>query len=273
MGSAVTVDEVTGGKALARFVELPQALHGEDPRFAPLVMGWERYRLDRRRNPALESVEVAFLLARRLGRPVGRIAVYDDGRFGSWWVDDDHDVASALVGAAREWLVEQGCTAMVGEAVQVAGFETPGVTGRPWHPPHLARLLEDLDFESVEDVPSWRLPVSAAGPELPLSDDVPGEAGSYTDPRLVLDGIAAVPDLSDALRTAGLRSAWSLAKRARAREWATAVVVRCTADPAVAVPALQLAAGRAGYREVVAPWSPNPTAAPETLHRTYRHTW
>lgn len=275
MGSAVTVEEVTGGKALARFTELPQALHGDDDRFAPLVMAWERYRLDRRRNPGLESTAAAYLLARRLGRPVGRIAVYEDGRFGSWWLDDDRGVAEALVDAARAWLTEHGCTSMEGPdaGVQVAGHDVAGVTGRPWHPPHLAGLLEELGFEAVADHPTWRLPTTESGPELPPSDDVPGEAGSYADPRLVLDGIAAVPDLAPALRSAGLRSAWSLAKRARAGDWDTAVVVRCTADPAVVVPALQGAAGRAGYTAVIAPWSPDPAAAPEAVHRTFRLRW
>lgn len=274
MGSAVTVEEVAGGKALARFAELPQALHGDDPRFAPMVMAWERYRLDRRRNPYFDSGDAAFFLARRLGRPVGRIAVYDDGRFGSWWVDDDLAVAEALVDTARGWLSEQGCTSMEGEEpLQVDGHGVPGVTGRPWHPPHLTRLLEELGFEGVADRPTWRLPVVGAGSALPLSDDVPGEAGSYADPRLVLEGIAAVPDLSDALRSAGLRSAWSLAKRARAGRWDTAVVVRCTDDPAVTVPALQAAARRAGYREVVAPWSPSPAEAPDTVHRVYSLGW
>lgn len=274
MGSAVTVEEVIGGKALARFVELPQALSGSDARFAPLLMAWERYRLDRRRNPDLESRDAVYFLARRLGRPVGRVAALDDGGFGSWWVDDDRAVAEALVEAARAWLTEQGCRSMEGpdDGVQVAGHEVAGLTGRPWHPPHLARLLEELGFEAAEDRPTWRLPVTDAGPALPLSDDLPGEAGSYADPRLVLEGVAAVPDLSDALRTAGLRSAWALAKRARERDWDTAVLVRCTGEPPVVVPALQAAAGRAGYRELIAPWSPEPVP-PETVHRTYRLRW
>jgi hypothetical protein len=286
MGSVVTVDEVTGGKALARFTELPHALHGDDPRFAPMVMAWERYRLDRRRNPFFESGDAACFLARRLGRPVGRIVAHlaepgGDGRFGAWWVDDDPAVAEALVVAARDWLTEQGCASMTGPwtfteaeeaGVQVDGHEVPGLTGRPWHPPHLARLLEELGFEGVEDRPTWRLPVTVAGPELPLDADLPGQAGSYADARLVLAGIAAVPDVAPALRTAGLRSAWSLAKRARAGDWDTAVVVRCTADPAVAVPAMQAAAGRAGYQEVIAPWS-STGDPPEAVHRTYRLTW
>ena len=287
MASVLAVEEVERGKALARFTELPHALSGGDERFAPMVMAWERYRLDSRRNPYFETGEAACFLARRMGQPVGRIAAHlaepgGPGRFGFWWVDDDAHVAAALVEAAQTWLAAQGCASMEGPwsfttedegGVQAAGHEVRGLTGRPWHPPHVARLLEDAGLVAQEDRPTWRLPATESGPELPPSDDLPGQAGSYADARLVLQGIAAVPDVAGALRTSGLRSAWSLAKRARARDWGTCTVVRCSADAAVAVPALQAAAGSAGYTSVIAPWSPDPSAAPEAVHRTYRLSW
>jgi hypothetical protein len=287
MAPVVVVEEVERGKSLARFTELPHALSGGDARFAPMVMAWERYRLDRRRNPYFETGDAACFLARRMGKPVGRIAAHQEepdgpGRFGFWWVDDDAHVAAVLVEAAQTWLAAQGCTSMEGPwsftaddegGVQVAGHDVPGLTGRPWHPPHLARLLEATGFVPQDDRPTWRLLATERGPELSPSDHLPGQAGSYADARLVLQGIAAVPDVAGALRTSGLRSAWSLARRARARAWEACTVVRCDADPATAVPALQAVAGSAGYTSVVAPWSPDPNTEPEAVHRTYRLTW
>lgn len=287
MAPVVVVEEVAGGKALARFTELPQALHGGDHRFAPLVMAWERYRLDARRNPYFERGDGRFFLARRMGRPVGRITAHVDepdgpGRFGFWWVDDDADVAAALVQAAQAWLASQGCSSMTGPwsftpaeeaGAQVAGHEVPGVTGRPWHPPHLAVHLEALGFTAVADHPTWRLPTTGDGPVWPEAGDRPGQAGAYADPRLVLEGISAVPDVAEALRTTGLRGAWRLARTAKEAAWEVATVVRCEVDPAAAVPALCAAAGRAGYRWLVSPWSPDASAAPEAVHREYRLTW
>src|SRR5690606_36272128 len=145
--------------------------------------------------------------------------------------DDDRAVAEALVGAARTWLAEQGCSSMTGPlsftaaeewGVLVDGFDVAGVTGRPWHPPHLARLLVDLGGEEVERRSTWRLPAIDLGVELPLSPDRPGHAGGYADPRLVLEGVAAVPDLSDVLRQPRLRGALAVARRARAGDWQTA---------------------------------------------------
>ena len=286
----MAVEEVTGAPARRRFTELPHALSGADPRFAPLLMAWERYRVDGRRNPYLDGGEAALFIARRLGQPAGRIAAHlaepgGEGRFGFWWVDDDAEVAVALVDTARAWLGERGCSSMTGPwsfteddeaGLLVEGYDVPGLTGRPWHPPHLAGRLEALGFRGIEDRPTWRLPVAAHGDAAPPSSSgtaaSPGQAGAYVDRRLVLDGIAAVPDLADALRASGLRSAWSLAKRARAGEWTTGTVVRCTDDPAIAVPALRAAAGAAGYRWLVAPWT-DAAAPPEAVHRVYRADW
>ena len=107
----------------------------------------------------------------------------------------------------------------------------------PGTPRHLARRLEALGFDAVTDRPTWRLATTEVGPAVaPSGDDPPGHAGTYVDARLVLDGIAAVPDVAEALRTSGLRGAWSLAERARAGDWDVATVVRCDGEPAIAVP-------------------------------------
>ena len=92
-------------------------------------------------------------------------------------------------------------------------------------------------------------------------------AGPYADQGLVLDRIAAVPDLAP-----GLRDARGFARRARRAEWDTAVVVRVDGPPADLVPALVAAAGAAGYRWVLSPWTPDPGSPPETVHAVYGKT-
>jgi hypothetical protein len=75
--------------------------------------------------------------------------------------------------------------------------------------------------------------------------------------------VAAVPDLTAA------GSPWAMAKRAKRGGWDGCTVVRCDGDPSLLVPAVQAAAGLAGYQWVVAPWSPDPKAPPETLHARF----
>jgi hypothetical protein len=284
---AVTVEEVTGGKGRVRFTELPHALHGNDPRWAPPITAWERYRLDRHRNPYFTWGDAAYFLARRRGRPCGRVAAHvaepeGVGAFGFWSLADDPEVASALLEATRTWLDERGCRTMRGPSsftdddepgVLVAGHHIAGLTGRPWNPPWEAGLLEEAGGVAVDETLTWRLATTAEGSLPARTDQRPGQAGSYLDPRLVLDGIAAVPDVAASLRTTGLRSAWGLARKARTASWDEAVVVRCDGDPRICVPGLLGVAGRAGYRSVVAPWSPDPSAPPETVHRRYRFAW
>jgi hypothetical protein len=284
----VDVTEVDGRKELARFVELPQALHGHDPRFAPPVMAWERFRLDPRRNPYFERGDAAYLLARQGGRVVGRIAAHvphdgAEGRFGFWCIADDDRVADALLDRAREWLAHRGCRSMQGPlsfdegdepGVRVAGFDVAGRTGLPWHPEWEARRLEAGGGRRTEEQPMWEVPLAGTADRAPVGgSEPPPQAGSYGDPSLVLEDIAAVPDVAGALRSSGLRSAWSLARRARERAWDTAVVVDHPADAAPAVARLaEVAAGR-GYQTLVAPWSPAPARPPEVVHARYEFRW
>jgi hypothetical protein len=284
--AGVAVEEVRRGKALVRFTDLPQHLYGEDPRFAPPVAAWERYRTARR-NPYFDRGDAQLFLARRGGQPVGRNAAHvpeegAEGRFGLWSCTDDAAVAAELVEAARGWLREQGCTAMVGPlsfepedepGALVAGDGVLGTTGRPWRPAHEALRLVDALGKVVVAVEerTWRLPVGPGGAVAPEpSGPAPGQAGSYGAPRLVLGPSAAVPDLSGALRGSRVSSAWSLARRVRDRDWEGCTIVRCEGDPGELVPGLLAAAAAAGYRWVVSPWSPDPAAAPETVHRRYR---
>jgi len=287
MAPAVAVEEVHGAPARRRFVELPHVLDGADRRFAPLVLAWERSRIDRHRNPALEGREWTLLLARRSGRPVGRIGAHlaegsADGWFGHWWVDDDPATAEALLDAASGWLAEHGATSMTGpitvtpeqeQGLLVEGFDVPGLTGRPWHPPRLAEALVRAGFAPARRHPAWRLGVLVA----PGAGQPPGRrrptaaldpAGPYADPRLVLPGIRAVPDVAEVLRRARGRGSLAAALRARAGDWSTAVVVGPVEDPERAVPALLEVSSGAGYRWLVAPWSPD-DRGPETVHATF----
>lgn len=287
----VTVTEAVGRRELARFVELPRALAGDDERFAPPIVAWERYRVDARRNPYFEDGEAGLFLARRDGRLVGRIAAHRPGsegpaRFGFWWVADDRAVAEALLDAARTWTAERGGTSMSGPlsfeaddepGVLVEGFDAPGRTGLPWHPDWQHRLLEEAGATLVERRPSWALELEAAtrssGPApRGAAGSTPPQAGGYGDPALVVAGAAAVPDVAAGLRSSHLRGAWALARRARDRSWDDAVVVAWDGDDGAAA-ALVSAAAAAGYRRLHAPWSPDPAAPPAVVHARYELRW
>jgi hypothetical protein len=217
-------------------------------------------------------------LARRGGHVVGRIAGHHlDGDpaawFGAFDCADDAEAASALVRAVTDWAAELGAARLEGPAlyspadgdagILVEGFEHPGGTGRPWHPPWYAEHLVAARLEPTgPPMPRWRLTV---GGTTTMSGDgpVPPHAGRLADPRLVLAGpegdVAAVPDVSAAGRAMSLR-------RPTRTECA---VVRCDGDPAVLVPALLGAAAAAGYQRAWSPWCPEGDRPPDTVHRLF----
>jgi hypothetical protein len=88
--------------------------------------------------------------------------------------------------------------------------------------------------------------------------------GRFVDPRIVLPGIVAVPDLTPARN-----SAIALARRAKRHEWEGCTIVAIDGEPAELVPQLQAAAHGAGYEWVVSPWSPDPASSPETRHARF----
>jgi hypothetical protein len=238
-------------------------------------MTYERARVDGRRNPTLGDGEVRYLLARRLGRVAGRLLVHEDGRFGCFDAADE-EAALALLAAAPE--AARGPVSFADEVdgALVDGFDVAGATGRPWHPPWLATALEAAGFERSVERPMWRLDLAqpfvrrspapgAGGRGKNDEGQQPLVAGPHGDRRLVLAGIAAVPDLAP-----GLRDARGFARRARRAEWETAVIVRVDGVEAELVPDLMAAAADAGYRSVLSPWTPDPAAPPETIHAVYQ---
>jgi hypothetical protein len=294
MIAMVTVEAVQGRVARRRFVELPWALHRHEPLWAPPLARFEHWRLDGHRNPFFTAGgEAELFVARRLGKVAGRVSAHvraagdEDGWFGFYDAVDDDEVAAELVAAARTWLVDRGCRTITGPAsfttdveygVLTSGHDVAGLTGRPWHPPwygaHLERLLPTVGGTRS----TWRLdPAAVAAPpghvDLTSLGSLPSISGPYGDPRLVLRGdagtIAAVPDLASDLRGAGVRSTAALARRARRRDWDTCTVVACSGPPEVLVPALAAVAADADYQTLVAPWSPDPGAPPETVHTLF----
>ena len=271
MGRALTVavEEVRRADQRRRFHELGRVLFASEPRWAPPVVAYERWLFDRR-HPYRRDADLTRFLVRRRGQVVGRVCAHkrsdsDDGWFGAFECGDDERAVVALVGAARDWLAEHGATSITGPAtftpadeagVLLAGFEHPGGTGRPWHPPWYEAHLGTAGLKSGEHtVRRWRLDANPVGYELEAGGPLPPQAGRFADARIVLAGppgaIAAVPDVAPSLRTHSLRGF-----RQQLATVEEVAVVRCEGDPTVLVPALLRAAAEAGYRTVWAPWSP-----------------
>ncbi|MEM6944983.1 MAG: dATP pyrophosphohydrolase, partial [Pseudomonadota bacterium] len=142
------------------FVELPGQLSTGDPNWIePLHL--DRLELiDPAKNPFFEHAEAEFWLARRDGRPVGRISAQVDrlspnhdgtpvGSFGQIALEDDAELAATLFATAEAWLRERGVGVVRGPfdlsineecGLLVDGFDTPPFMLMP----HNARFLPGL---------------------------------------------------------------------------------------------------------------------------------
>jgi hypothetical protein len=277
----VFVEEVRGRAAFKRFFEFAYVQFLSEPRWSAPLVAYERKRIDPHHR-FFDLGDGEYFLARRGGKPAGRITAHiaakgdKEGWFGFYDAADDPNVTAALVDHAAAWLREHGCTTMTGPAsftvqddpgVLVEGFDVAGTTGRPWHPPWYAAHLEAAGLHRTDERRTWRLSPEAAGEVPPRAGGTPALAGRFADPRIVLPGIAAVPDLTPARN-----SVIALARRAKSQQWDGCTIVEVDGDPAELVPQLQGAAADAGYAWIVSPWSPDPAAPPETAHAHFTTT-
>ncbi len=166
-----------GGRARAEFLDLPYRLHGRDPAFVPPLRRDARHLFDRARHPFFRHAEAAFFVARRAGRPVGRVEAvvnhahnrfHDDrvGFFGAFECEDAPPTAAALLERAAAWLGARGRDVMRGPVthstneqcgLQVEGFDAPAFVGMPQNPAYYAALLEGAGLRKAKDLHAWGL--------------------------------------------------------------------------------------------------------------------
>jgi GNAT superfamily N-acetyltransferase len=93
----------------------------------------------------------------------------DWGMFGFLELEDDPEVAGALLDAAAEWLAERGRDRMIGpmdftmndeSGVLIEGHDREPFIRQPWHPPHYQRLCEEAGLEKEVDLLMWELHIT-----------------------------------------------------------------------------------------------------------------
>ncbi len=218
----VEVTAVSGRRDLKAFIELPFRLHANHPLWVPPLKLERRLFLNRRMNAFFTHGEAEYFLARRDGRVVGRISAqvnhaFNDyqqknwGWFGFLELEDDQEVAEALLDAAQAWHRERGRERMVGPAsfamndesgVLIEGYDLRPMIVQPWNPPYYQQLMERAGMTKAMDLLMWNLEVSDRAKVLPvifeLAEKVESEHGIRVRPmrrrqlRKDMDAFAAV---------------------------------------------------------------------------------
>ncbi len=181
----VTIERVRSRADLDAFIQLQLDLYRDDPRFVAPIVAERRDFLDPAKNPFLQHAELELFVAKKAGRPVGRVAAINDplynqfhntevGFFGMFESIDDSGVASALLDAAAEWVAQKGMKQVLGPVnlsfnhdcgVLVEGFEHPPAMMMPYNPPFYDRLIREANFAKSKDLYAYELSTSVAPPD------------------------------------------------------------------------------------------------------------
>jgi hypothetical protein len=188
----VEVSAVKSRRDWKEFIELPYRLHATSEQWVPPVRLERRLFHSRRMNAYFQHAGAQEFVARRGGRVVGRISAqidraYDDqhgvggvcdtGMFGFLELEDDAEVARALLDAARGWLAEKGRSHMIGPmdytmndecGVLIEGFDREPMIKQPWHPPYYQQRMEEAGLEKAIDLYMWELEISDRAKILPV---------------------------------------------------------------------------------------------------------
>ena len=175
--AGVRVDELGPAEPLEPFINVAWRVNRGDPAWVPPLRRNVKALLDRRRHPFHRHAEVAYLLARRDGDVLGRIAAILNRRhnefhgertgfFGFFDAVNDDDVAGSLVRAAETWLRIHGVDRMIGPVnfstneecgLLVQGFESSPAVMMPHNPAYYAGLLERAGLAKQTDLLAYRL--------------------------------------------------------------------------------------------------------------------
>jgi len=185
---SVEVRPVQSQSDLMRFIKLPWRLYRNSPRWVPPLISERKHHLDRDKNPFFQHAEAEYFLAWRDGEPVGRISAQVDqrlnefqhndwGLWGFFEVEDDPEIANALLSTAEGWLRERGRDNMVGPmdfttnhecGLLVEGFERPPQILENWHHPYYGALIEGYGLTKVMDLYKWELDIADREKMLPI---------------------------------------------------------------------------------------------------------
>jgi len=171
------VTQVEGRKQIDEFIRLPGRIQGPDPNWVEPLWFERRRFLSPRTNPFFEHAEVALWLARRDGRPVGRLSTQIDrlmpevdglkvGFFGMPVAEHDPEILPALFATAEAWLAERGVGMVRGpfefninqvSGLLVEGFDRPPSLMMTHDAPWLGPGIERQGYVGAKDLIAYRL--------------------------------------------------------------------------------------------------------------------
>jgi GNAT superfamily N-acetyltransferase len=162
---------VLAHKELLSFVNFPFGFYKDDPNWIPPLRGELKNQFNPKTNPLLEHCTYQLFLLLNGDKVIGRIAAFIDhlavdfwgekiGLFGYYECIQEDEASGALLGAAANWLKENGMQSMRGPwtfvsqewGLVVEGFSPPPCIMAPYNPPYYEEQFERFGLGKIKDL-------------------------------------------------------------------------------------------------------------------------
>jgi hypothetical protein len=255
-GSAteVEVNPADSGRARAEFLEFPYSLYRDDPAFVPPLRLERREQLDPGKNAFFGHAEVALFIARRQGRPTGRISAQLDreeqrtsgirgATFGLFEAADG-ETAAALLAEVERWARARGAVRLRGpfslsinqeSGLLVDGFDVPPMLLMPHGRREYSGYLDQAHFAKARDLYVWRVKLAGVPPGLRRAADRARATPGLTVRPLELGRLGAELVKVRAVFNSAWSQNWGFVPLTDAELQAMARDLRFLADPRIAL--------------------------------------
>jgi GNAT superfamily N-acetyltransferase len=167
----ITVERLTDGKGLERFVAVAPPLYESVPTWVRPLDAQLRARLDRDREPFWRHAEGELIMAGQPGGPAARLLVVHDrlrqehtgekaATFGLFEAPADEELARVLFDAGAQWAKQRGLDYLMGPlflsvheevGLLVEGFDKPPRVMMPYNPHYYEGLLLRAGFAPIRE--------------------------------------------------------------------------------------------------------------------------
>jgi hypothetical protein len=181
----ISVQTVTGKKALKRFIFLPAKIHAGHDSWVPPIYVDEYSHFNPKKNKAFSYCDTLMLLAYRDGEPVGRIMGIINNRYNSYRGEktarfgylearEDREVVAALLEYVEDWARDRGMERIVGpygftdqdpEGFMIEGFDSPPTITCYYNFDWMPGMIEGLGYTKDIDYVVYKLEVPKEFPE------------------------------------------------------------------------------------------------------------
>ena len=182
---SVQVQPVETKKAWHDFMKYPYRHYKHNPCWVPPLLMDQKVLLNPDKHPFYEHAKTQFFLARKKGKPVGRIAAIIDekhiefheektGFFGFFEAIEEYDVAEKLLTAARDWVKDQGMQTFRGPVnpsqnedcgLLIDAFDSPPVIMMTYNLPYYADFFERFGLTKAMDLYAYYIDDKNPPPE------------------------------------------------------------------------------------------------------------